>query len=351
MFKKKLSILFIMMCAFFTSCSNKEEIPENKIKYSIKENQEKYEIEHESVESEVKKISENTEKVHNEEKSIDEQFISHASSLYDFEEDIVQKHKILEYDICTSTQYNYSDTALKEYLIGYIESDKEMSEKLDIKESLRLRIDYHLFDFNDDGYEDYLVCLDGIGWNGSGGHVVNIFIQEMDGTLRKILGINLRLHSGYDEEGKDTHSRFTVLDEKTNGYYAIVLPESNRILRYDKETGCYEFHEDEQNAQSETEKNTQYTCNQVEEGYEVKLYDKNNQEIYSEVYPKEPWIKEVTENILEIGISTGSPSSYVFYFDRETSKISDVYFNAILLDNKYVAYMENSEELIITDIF
>ncbi len=99
------------------------------------------------------------------------------------------------------------------------------------------------------------------------------------------------------------------------------------------------------------EKNTQYKCKQIERKYEVNLYDKNNREIYSVVYPKEPWIKEVTENILEIGISTGSPSRHVFYFNKETSKISDVYFNSILLDNKYVAYMENSEELIIMDIF
>ncbi|MBQ6888402.1 MAG: hypothetical protein IJN54_12925 [Lachnospiraceae bacterium] len=97
--------------------------------------------------------------------------------------------------------------------------------------------------------------------------------------------------------------------------------------------------------------NNQYISKQVELGYEVKLYDKNNKEIYSVVYPKEPWIKEVTENILEIGISTGSPSRHVFYFNKETSKISDVYFNSILLDNKYVAYMGNSEELIIMDIF
>ena len=36
-----------------------------------------------------------------------------------------------------------------------------------------------------------------------------------------------------------------VLDEKTDGFYAIVLPGSNRILRYDKEKDWYEFHDGE----------------------------------------------------------------------------------------------------------
>lgn len=41
------------------------------------------------------------------------------------------------------------------------------------------------------------------------------------------------------------HERFTVLNEKTDGYYAIVLPGTNRILRYDKKEGHYIFHEGE----------------------------------------------------------------------------------------------------------
>lgn len=41
------------------------------------------------------------------------------------------------------------------------------------------------------------------------------------------------------------HEAFTVLDEKTDGYSAIVTIFYNRILRYDKETGKYEFHDGE----------------------------------------------------------------------------------------------------------
>lgn len=49
-------------------------------------------------------------------------------------------------------------------------------------------------------------------------------------------------------------------------------------------------------------------------------------------------------------MSTGNPSRYVFYFDRQNSKISETFFNPILFDNMYVAYMEENK-LILEDIF
>ena len=41
------------------------------------------------------------------------------------------------------------------------------------------------------------------------------------------------------------HTALAVLDERIAGYYAIVLPGSNRILRYDSEKDWYEFHDGE----------------------------------------------------------------------------------------------------------
>lgn len=97
--------------------------------------------------------------------------------------------------------------------------------------------------------------------------------------------------------------------------------------------------------------NSQYLIKKDVSGYEVILYDKENNEVYKMVYPIEPWIKEVTDNILEIGVSTGVPSTYVFYYNKDTAKMSDTYFNSILFGNKYIAYMESNEEIILTDIF
>lgn len=41
------------------------------------------------------------------------------------------------------------------------------------------------------------------------------------------------------------YEALTVLDEKTDGYYAIVTIFYNRILRHDRETVKYEFHNGE----------------------------------------------------------------------------------------------------------
>ena len=67
-------------------------------------------------------------------------------------------------------------------------------------------------------------------------------IQESNGKLRRVLDITMRLLNANNPNG---HEAFTVLDEKTDGYYAIVTIFYNRILRYDKQTEQYEFHEGE----------------------------------------------------------------------------------------------------------
>ena len=96
--------------------------------------------------------------------------------------------------------------------------------------------------------------------------------------------------------------------------------------------------------------NKQYSLCQIGDEYEVKLFDQSGNVVYSMMYPKQPWIGEVAENVLEIGVSTGSPSRYTFYFDKTSGKSSMVYFNPILIGDRYVGYMEN-EKLIITDLF
>lgn len=96
--------------------------------------------------------------------------------------------------------------------------------------------------------------------------------------------------------------------------------------------------------------NSQVAVKRIAEEYEVKLYDKAHNEVFSMTYPKEPWIVEVTENVLEIGCSTGSPARNVFYFDKDSGRVSAGYMNSRLIREKYVAYMENGE-LVFTDLF
>ena len=155
--------------------------------------------------------------------------------------DIVKNHEILTYDICSFPKYDYENTPLAEYIEEqYVAYNEEMSEKIGMP--LSLTIDYHQFDFNDDGLEDYLLCVNGSLFSGSAGNTVELYIQEEEGTVREVLDITLRLINPYSLTG---HETLTVLDEKTDGYYAIVLPESNRILRYDKEKDWYKFHDGE----------------------------------------------------------------------------------------------------------
>ena len=91
--------------------------------------------------------------------------------------------------------------------------------------------------------------------------------------------------------------------------------------------------------------------------YEITLYDKVHNEVYSAVYPEVSWVKMITDTVCEIGVSVGSPARYTFYFDTETAEMSDTYYNAKLFGDRYIAYMEDDVNgadiytLILTDIF
>ena len=185
-------------------------------------------------------MEESLQKTQNQEENVELESVSklHWMAFCEFEE-IEKKHEILEYDISTSPQYDYENTLLREY----VDNEKKEAEIFVNTFGSRYEpwIDYHLFDFNDDGLEDYLLCIDGILYSGSAGHSVQIFIAKEDGSTENVLSINLR----FCHYKSSVHERFTVLNEKTDGYYAIVLPGTNRILRYDKKEGRYIFHEGE----------------------------------------------------------------------------------------------------------
>lgn len=160
------------------------------------------------------------------------------------EYEYVYENSIYQYNICSSPKYDYENTPLAAYIEeSYVTETEEMSKRTG--NELIMEIDYHQFDFNGDGVEDYLLCVWGSLYCGSGGNTVEIWIQE-EGGVRKVLDITTRLHNSLSD-----HGMLTVLDEKTGGYYAIVLPESNYILRYDEETGQYDFGDIVRNEKSE----------------------------------------------------------------------------------------------------
>lgn len=148
--------------------------------------------------------------------------------------DLARNHDILAYDICSSPKYDYENTPLADYIEEeFVTYTEELSKS--VGEQISVEIDYHLFDFNGDGVEDYLLCVSGSPFCGSGGNHVEIYIQEEDG-VRQVLNITERLHVSLSE-----HEMLMILDEKNDGYYALAFEESNYILRYNAETGRYDF--------------------------------------------------------------------------------------------------------------
>ena len=223
----KFSIIGLLMCMEI-GCSTKQNKASDKFGNNAHLNN--------YFQENVKSIDEIQEEVIDKKKN---EMISHADINMDIDYSLIsEEHSILEYDVCDSPRYDYEETPLKEYLEEDIEYDQEM-EKAGL--TAKLQIEYFIFDFNGDGLDDYLVCMNGFLWGGSGGNTVRMYIQETNGGLRKVLDTILFLHEpGFPNE----HAPVAVLNELTGGYYAIAVLEGNRILRYDENTERYEFQED-----------------------------------------------------------------------------------------------------------
>lgn len=147
--------------------------------------------------------------------------------------------------------------------------------------------------------------------------------------------------------------RIRLEDVNFDGYQDIVVvgAYSERLGEFNYETFLWNDSEKKYKFATEGRKsNSQVSVRRIADGYEVKLYDRAYNEVFSMDYPKEPWIVEVTENVLEIGFSTGSPASNVFYFEKDSGRTCMGYMNSRLIDENYVAYMDNGE-LIFTDLF
>lgn len=185
-------------------------------------------------------IAENEpEEEQDEPENYDNDTLKNSNYFKDFE-DLEKNHRILPCDIGSSPKYDYENTPLAEYVEEDITDNEEMSKKRG--RALPLEIDYHSFDFNNDGVEDYLLCESGLLFNGNGSCFVEIYIREEKG-VRLVLSMPMFFHNSPAD-----HEKLIILDEKTNGYYAIVPPYKNFILRYDAEQGWYETEDRHGNA-------------------------------------------------------------------------------------------------------
>lgn len=129
-------------------------------------------------------------------------------------------------------------------------------------------------------------------------------------------------------------------------YVSEIQVEEIRVNSYVRKRGVVLY---EMNGQTADEK--QYLWEEAEDGYELTLYDKDGRKVHSQWCPQVSWVSEVAPDVLEIGVSVGSPARYIFFFDRETAEISPVYFNPIIISDKYIAFMEESGVLVLCDLF
>lgn len=93
-----------------------------------------------------------------------------------------------------------------------------------------------------------------------------------------------------------------------------------------------------------------FIIKEISDGYQVNLYNDIGRLVLSQTHAVEPVVGFLTEDIIQVRISTGSPSVYVYYFNKKTSEISTVYFNPIIFGNTYIAYMDEGT-LVLSDIF
>lgn len=142
-------------------------------------------------------------------------------------------HKILSENICMNPKSVYEDSWLLEQLENELRLDRKMMEDFGTPESV---IEYFLFDLNGDGVDEYIVSLCGSGWNGSAGNAVIFLSRNEDGKSDRIFSVTAQLAGG----GK--YWPIAVLDEKTDGYYSLVLPwsDGNRIWKYSEEEQRYD---------------------------------------------------------------------------------------------------------------
>lgn len=147
--------------------------------------------------------------------------------------DLAEEHVILEYNICIEPLSIYDIPMLCEAMQDTLEMEAELEAEFDMP-----ACDYFAFqyDLNGDGLEDYIVQMSGVLWGG-GESCIEIYLQTKAGVLKQALSVSGQLAVG--DDGKDCPP-VAVLDEETDGYYAVVLPYCrNSVYAYSEESEWY----------------------------------------------------------------------------------------------------------------
>lgn len=170
--------------------------------------------------------------------------------VFDELDEIESDYEILKYDICTPVLYDFENVNLvvKKHIEYEVGNNEELSQKYG--KELKISMDYHTFDFDDDGLNDYLLCIDRELYDERVEHWIEIYVTRQErgwiGREREMVEemvynrLELNLPQ-YNQVEENRHKQVMILDEQVNGYYTIVLPGSNLILRYSDLYNKYEF--------------------------------------------------------------------------------------------------------------
>ena len=80
----------------------------------------------------------------------------------------------------------------------------------------------------------------------------------------------------------------------------------------------------------------------------LKIFDEKDTVVYQETFEKEPFIEVLNKQIIEIRISVGSPQNYTYFYDISAKKTSNIYDNALLIEDGKVIFLIE-DKLIVSD--
>lgn len=156
----------------------------------------------------------------------------HSDTVIDYDLLDSMGYEIIEENVLETVTGNVQDhPLLKEALSSSIKDDQLAQQEFGTRPAT---MEYFVYDINEDGLEDYLVCLSGIVFEGSHGNSFEIYVQENDGSLKQVFSVTSWIH--YEEH---SHYPIAILDDSNAGYHTFVLPWVNTIWSYDEKDEWY----------------------------------------------------------------------------------------------------------------
>ena len=119
--------------------------------------------------------------------------------------------------------------------------------EVDIPSETNLLIDCYDFDLNSDGYNDKIILVEGSSFGGTAGNPIYILINDHDDNYVNH-GNTLLMISAYspsnalNNEFKYNDNEFYVSNEKTNGFYNIIIRNGEDLAELRYSDGRYEIY-------------------------------------------------------------------------------------------------------------